>query len=52
MDDDFAVFANVCSKSMEWSVPMWCANLDLRKPFDRIECNALFDAMRVHGVPH
>ena len=23
-------------------VPMWCANLDLRKAFDRIKYNALF----------
>ena len=31
---------------------MWCANLDLRIPFDRIEYNALFDALKVHWVPH
>ena len=29
-----------------------CASIDLRKAFDRIEYNALFDAMRVQGVPH
>ena len=52
VDDAFAVFENVCSKSMEWSVPMWCASLDLRKAFDRIEYNALFDALKVQGVPH
>ena len=27
VDDAFAVSENVCSKSMEWSVPMWCARL-------------------------
>ena len=52
VDDAFAVFENVCSKSMEWSVPMWCASLDLRKVFDRIEYNALFDVLRVQGVPY
>ena len=52
VDDAFAVFENVCSKSMEWSVPMWCASLDLRKAFDRIEYNALFDALKVQGVPY
>ena len=31
VDDAFAVFENVCSKSMEWSVPMWCASLDKLK---------------------
>ena len=43
---------NVCSKSMEWSVPMWCASFDLRKAFDRNEYNALFDTMKVQRVPH
>ena len=52
VDDAFAVFENVCSKSMEWSVPMWCASLDLRKAFDRIEYNELFDALKVQGVPY
>ena len=36
----------------KWSVPMWCASLNLRKAYDRIEYNALFDAMKVQGVPH
>ena len=46
VDDAFAVLENVCSRSMEWSVPMLCASLDLRKAFDRIEYNAWFEAMR------
>ena len=54
MDDASAFFEDnhMCSKSMEWSVPIWCASLDLRKAFDRIEYNALFDALQVQGVPH
>ena len=52
VDDAFAVFENVCSKSMEWSVPIWCASLDLRRPFDRIGYNALFDVFKVQRVPH
>ena len=49
-----AVVENVCSKSMDWSVPMslWCASLDLRTAFDRIEYNASFHAMRARAVPH
>ena len=45
VDDAFAVFENV------WSVPMWCASLDLRKAFDRIEYNALIDVLKVGGIP-
>ena len=45
VDDAFAVFENVCSKSMVWSVPIWCASLGLRKALYRIEYNALFDAL-------
>ena len=45
-DDAFAVFDNVCSRS----VPMWCASLGLRKALDRIESSALFDALKVQGV--
>ena len=52
VDDVFAVFADACSKSMEWSVPMWCPSLDLQKSFDRIQYNALFEALKAHGVPH
>ena len=52
MADAFAVFEIFSTKSMERSVPMWCASLDWRKAFDRIGYNALFDAMRAHGVPH
>ena len=52
VDDAFPVVETVCSKSMEWSVPMWCASLDLRTAFDRIEYNALFGVLKVHGVPH
>ena len=52
VDDAFAVFKNVCSKSLEWSVPIWRASLDLRKACDRIEHNALFDVFKVQRVPH
>ena len=31
---------------------MWCASLHLRKAFDRIDYNALFDALKGHGVPY
>ena len=31
---------------------MWCASLDWREAFDRIEYNAVFDALKVQGVPY
>ena len=46
MDDVSTVLENVCSQSLEWSVPMWFASLHLRKAFDRVEYNALFDALK------
>ena len=49
VDDAFAVLENSVYESMEWSVRMLCASLDLRKAFEH---NALFEAMRVQGVPH
>ena len=33
VDDAFAVFENVCSKSLGWSVPMWCASFLFSRSF-------------------
>ncbi|OLP96509.1 Myosin-12 [Symbiodinium microadriaticum] len=35
-------------KSIEWDTPLWCASLDLRKAFDRIEHRSLFEALHDH----
>ena len=48
----FPMIRKWCSKSTEWSVPMWCARLDLRKVFDHIGYNALSDTLEEQGVPH
>ena len=50
VEDAFAVFENVCSRSLEWNFPVWFASLDLKKAFDRIEYSSLFDALQSQGV--
>lgn len=46
-----AVLGYMCSEPMEWSVPMWCANLHLRKAFHRIEYDAFFDVLQRRQFP-
>ena len=51
VDDAFVTVETLVSKSLEWNFDVWCASLDLKKAFDRIEHAALFNAMSAHGVP-
>eukprot|EP00439_Symbiodinium_sp_Y106_P038706 s7542_g4.t1 len=37
IDHAFAVLETMIVKSIEWDTPLWCANLDLKKAFDRTE---------------
>ena len=46
-----AVFGYLCSEPMEWSVPMWRANLHVRKVFHRIECDAFFRVLQWQQFP-
>ena len=50
-DDAFFVAECLFSKTSEWNLPVWIASLDLRKAFDRIEFQHLFEALRVQGIP-
>ena len=50
VDDAFIVLEAVCSKCLEWNLPVWCMSLDLSKAFDRIEFLPLFQALRDQGV--
>ncbi len=50
VDDAFVVLDSICGKTLEWQLPLWCASLDLRKAFDRIEYAPLFEALRAQGV--
>lgn len=43
-------FELIFSKASEWNLPVWAASLDVRKAFDRILHEPLFDALRQHGV--
>ena len=37
-------------KTLEWNVPVWIVSIDLRKAFDRVEQNRLFEALSSQGV--
>ena len=51
IEDAFLVFESLCSKSLEWNLPLWFASLDLTKAFDRVEYGPLFEALLEQGVP-
>ena len=51
IDHAFAVLETMIGKSIEWDTPLWCASLDLRKAFDKIEHRSLFEALHAQGVP-
>ena len=38
------------SKALEWNLPLWIVSVDLSKAFDRIEYDALFNALADQGV--
>ena len=40
----------IIDKSFACNLPMWIINLDLSKAFDRVDWDALWDALRHHGV--
>ena len=51
VDHALAVLDTVLSKAVEWNFDVWCASLDLKKAFDRIEFKPLFEALRCQGLP-
>ena len=50
VDGACAVFDTVCGKSLEWNVPGWFANRDLRRAFDRVKYGSLFSALKLQGI--
>jgi len=50
VDDAFIVYETMYSKHLEWNLPMWCASIDLKKTFDRIESMPLFNALMEQNV--
>ena len=51
VDDALVVVESMIGKSLESDFPLWIVSVDLRQAFDRIEYNALFDALSEQGVP-
>ena len=51
INDILAILESMNSRSHEWHVPIWIVSLDLKKAFDRIEFNALFQALAEHNIP-
>ena len=40
----------VIEQSLEFHMPLWLLSMDLRKAFDRIDHDALLQALRDHGI--
>ena len=51
IDDVFGIVENIIGKTSEWNVPLWICSLDLRKAFDRVLHQPLFDILRHQNVP-
>ena len=49
--EEHLLTANVClQKTLAASTPLWIISLDLSKAFDKIDWNALWSALRQHGI--
>ena len=49
--EEHRLTANVClQKTLAASTPLWIISLDLSKAFDKIDWNALWSALRQHGI--
>ena len=44
------VLENIIGKAMEWNLPLWIVSLDLKKAFDRVEHDCLFQSLLNQGV--
>ncbi|CAE7565538.1 unnamed protein product [Symbiodinium natans] len=45
------VLDSMLGKCAEWGCALWCASLDLRKAFDRVNHESLFAALDAAGMP-
>ena len=50
-DDATIVFEGMAEKAIEWNLEIWVVSIDLRKAFDRVEYNTLFNALSEQGLP-
>ena len=50
IDDVFSILENIIGKTNEWNLPLWMVSIDLRKAFDRILHDPLFDALLAQCV--
>ena len=50
IEDALLVAETLISKTLEYHLPLWMVSLDLKKAFDRVHHNALFDALRGQDV--
>ena len=50
IEDALVVIESLASRAAEFHLPLWIASLDLRKAFDRIEYEVLFQALRDQGL--
>ena len=41
---------SIVGKAIEFNFDLWLVSVDLKKAFDRVEHNALFDSLRSHGL--
>ena len=50
IDDVFGIVENMIGESNEWNIPLWICSLELRKAFDRVLHQPLFDILRHQNV--
>ena len=49
--EEHLLTANVClQKTLAASAPLWIISLDFSKAFDKVDWNALWSALRQHGI--
>ena len=51
IEDTLMIPKSVAAYHLEFNIPVWFVSLDLRKAFDRVDHNALFEALRHYGLP-
>ena len=50
IDDVLGILENMVGKTSEWNLPLWICSLDLRKAFDRVLHQPLFEILRHQNI--
>ena len=50
IEDAFVILENIVGQSLKWGMPVWIVSLDLRKAFDTVNHEALFNALEEQGI--